>query len=77
MTKLKLIALAVVAVAVLAVSSAGAAGAGPKTQTLRFFDKPTSITLTAPDGKVIDNPPYPEPKPGDVRIDYQVHVFEE
>ena len=72
MTKLKLIALAAVAVAALAVSSAGAAGAGPKTQTLRFFDKPTSITLTEADGKVIDNPPYPEPKPGDVLNVYSV-----
>jgi hypothetical protein len=64
----KLLALAVVAVAVvaLAVSSAGAAGGGSKTQTLRFFDKPTSITLTTSDGKVIDKPPYPEAKPGDV-----------
>jgi hypothetical protein len=66
MTKLKLIALAAVAVAALAVSSAGAAGGGHKTQTLRFFDKPTSITVTTADGKVVDKPPYPEPKAGDV-----------
>jgi hypothetical protein len=66
MTKLKLIAVAAVAVAAIAVSTAGAAGGGHKTQTLRFFDKPTSITLTTADGKVIDKPPYPEAKPGDV-----------
>jgi cytolysin (calcineurin-like family phosphatase) len=65
MYKLKLLALAVV-VAALAATSAVAVGAGHKTQTLRFFDKPTSMTLTKADGKVIDKPPYPEAKPGDV-----------
>jgi hypothetical protein len=65
MLKLKLLALAVV-VAALAASSAAAAGGGHKTQTLRFFDKPTSIVVTTADGKVVDKPPYPEPKPGDV-----------
>jgi hypothetical protein len=59
------LAVLAVAIAALAVSSAGAA-AGGKTQTLRFFDKPTSMTLTTSDGKVIDKPPFPEAKPGDV-----------
>jgi hypothetical protein len=63
MSKLKLAVLAV-AIAAVAVSSAAATG-GHKTQTLRFFDKPTSLTLTTSDGKVIDKPPYPEAKPGD------------
>jgi hypothetical protein len=45
--------------------SAGALSAS-RTQTLRFFDKPVSITLTRPGGVVIDRPPYPQAKPGDV-----------
>jgi hypothetical protein len=51
-------------VAALAVSSAVAAG-GHKTETLRFFDKTTAITMTTADGKVIDKPPFPDTKPGD------------
>jgi hypothetical protein len=50
----------------LAVSPAGAADGPHKTQTLRFFDEPTSTTVTTADGKVIDKPPYPDPKAGDV-----------
>ena len=67
MSQIKFPALAaVVALLVaLAVSSAGAA-APHKTQTLRFFSKPASITLTTTDGTVIRKPPYPEAKPGDV-----------
>ena len=64
MWKLKLAVLAV-AIAAVTVSAAGATGAH-RTQTLRFFDKPTSIMLTTSDGKVIDKPPYPDAKPGDV-----------
>ena len=65
MYKPKFLALAVV-VAALAASSAVAVGGVHKTQTLRLFDKPVSTTLTQADGKVIDKPPYPEPKSGDV-----------
>jgi hypothetical protein len=65
MYKLKFLAMAVV-VAALAASSAIAAGGAHKTQTLRLFDKPTLMTVTTADGKVIDKPPYPETKPGDV-----------
>jgi hypothetical protein len=58
-----------VAATVLALTAAGAgvaaAGGGHKTQTLRFFDKPTSMTLTTADGKVIDTPPFPDAQPGD------------
>jgi hypothetical protein len=47
--------------------AAGTAGAAPEhNQTLRLFDKPTSIQLTTAGGKVIDKPPYPDPKAGDV-----------
>lgn len=49
----------------LGVPSAGAAGAG-KTQTLRFFSKDVSMTVTHEDGTVVRKPPYPEPQPGDV-----------
>jgi hypothetical protein len=40
-------------------------GAAGRTQTLRFFDKPVSITLTRADGTVVAHPPYPEARPGD------------
>ena len=39
--------------------------AASRTQTLRFFDKPVSITLTHPGGTVVAHAPYPEPRPGD------------
>jgi hypothetical protein len=67
MSKVKVLALgALVALLVtLAVSSAGAAG-GRKIETLRFFSKPVSATLTTADGTVVRKPPYPDPKPGDV-----------
>ena len=35
------------------------------TQTLRFFDKPVSITLTHADGTVVAHAPYPQARPGD------------
>jgi hypothetical protein len=57
--------------ALVAASPAAAADHG-KTQTLRFFDKETSTTLTTPDGKVIDKPPYPEPEAGSVLDVYSV-----
>ena len=41
------------------------ATASAKSQTLRFFDKPTDIVLTQADGTVIDHPPYPDVAPGD------------
>jgi hypothetical protein len=44
-------------------SSGQAAG---RTQTLRFFEKSVSVTLTQADGTVIKRPPFPEAKPGDV-----------
>ncbi len=56
---------AAVACALALLPSAGAQ-AGSRTQTLRFFDKPVSITLTRPSGVVIDHAPYPQAKPGDV-----------
>ena len=61
-TVLPLVATAACALALL--PSAGQAAG--RTQMLRFFDKPVSITLTRPSGTVIDHPPYPEAKPGDV-----------
>jgi hypothetical protein len=43
-----------------------AAGAGePKTETLRFFSKEVSTTLTHPDGSV-ERGSFSEPQPGDV-----------
>jgi hypothetical protein len=43
----------------------GAGNAASRTQTLRFFDKPVSITLTHTDGTVESRPTAP-PMPGDV-----------
>jgi hypothetical protein len=61
------IALAVAAVSTAAlVPAVASAGGGGKTQTLRFFDKQQSLTLTKTDGTVIDHPPFPEPAAGDV-----------
>ena len=54
----------VAACALALLPSAGQAAS--RTQTLRFFDKPVSITLTRPGGTVIDHAPYPQAKPGDV-----------
>ena len=44
----------------------GAGQAAGKTQTLRIFDKPVSMTLTSADGTVVRHAPFPEPKAGDV-----------
>ena len=61
------IVLPLVAAAACALALLPSAGqAAGRTQTLRFFDKPVSVTLTRPGGTVIDHAPYPEAKPGDV-----------
>ena len=48
--------------------SPSAGNAASRTQTLRFFDQPVSMTLTHPDGTVVTRAPFPEPQPGD-RLD--------
>ena len=60
------IVLALVATASALALLPSAGQAAGRTQTLRFFDKPVSITLTHPSGVVIDRAPYPQAKPGDV-----------
>ncbi len=61
------IVLPLVATAACALALLPSAGqAAGRTQTLRFFDKPVSITLTRPSGTVIDHAPYPQAKAGDV-----------
>ena len=60
------IVLALVATASALALLPSAGQAAGRTQTLRFFDKPVSITLTRPSGTVIDHAPYPQAKPGDV-----------
>jgi hypothetical protein len=57
---------AAVAIPALAMDESQRNATAGKTQTLRLFSKPASITLTTTDGTVIRKPPYPEPKPGDV-----------
>jgi hypothetical protein len=49
----------------LAVTLPAAGQTSSRTQTLRFFDKPVSITLTRADGTVVKRAPYPQAKPGD------------
>jgi hypothetical protein len=44
----------------------GAGHAAGKTETLRIFDKPVSMTLTHADGTVVRQAPFPEAKAGDV-----------
>jgi hypothetical protein len=44
----------------------GAGQAAGKTETLRIFDKPVSMTLTHADGTIVRQGPFPEPKAGDV-----------
>ena len=68
----KLLAVATTIAALAAAGASAASAGGGKTQMLRFFDKPTSIAVTTSDGKVIDKPPYPEPKAGDVLDVYSV-----
>lgn len=51
--------------AALILASPGEA-AGGKTQTLRFFEQPVSLTLTRADGTVVRRAPYPEAKAGEV-----------
>jgi hypothetical protein len=59
-------AVAVTAAALGALALWPAAGhAAGRSQTLRFFDKPVSTTITKADGTVVHRPPYPEPTPGD------------
>ena len=58
-------AAAVAALCALALSPVAAQAAG-KTETLRFFSKDVSLTITTADGKVIEKPPYPEAQPGDI-----------
>src|SRR4051794_8226525 len=59
-------ALSILALAAGAVALSPAAGhAAPRTQILRFFDKPVSMTLTHADGTVVTRPPFPEVQPGD------------
>ena len=60
------IVLSLVAITACAVALLPSAGqAAGRTQTLRFFDKPVSITLTR-GAKVFDQAPYPQAKSGDV-----------
>ena len=58
-------AVAAAVCAALILASSGAA-AGGKAQTLHFFDKTVSLTVTRADGTVIKRPPYPEAQAGDV-----------
>lgn len=60
-----LFGIAVAALCALALSAPPGHAAG-KTETLRFFAKDVSFTLTSADGTVLRGQPLPEVKPGDV-----------
>jgi hypothetical protein len=54
---------AVLCAAALWPSAGEAAG---RTKTIKAFSKITALTVTHPDGTVVDHPPFPEMQPGDV-----------
>jgi hypothetical protein len=60
------VAAVVAATAISALALSGPGHAADRTKTLRFFSKQVSVKVTKPDGRVIDRPPYPQMKPGDV-----------
>jgi len=66
MTRTSYTRLSLVAAVVATGALTPAATAGSRTETLRFFDKPVSITLTQSDGTVVRHAPYPEAQPGEV-----------
>ena len=43
-----------------------ASAAARKTQTLHYFSKDVSVTVTHADGTVVRKPPFPDAEPGDV-----------
>jgi hypothetical protein len=60
------IAAAVAALLCAAALWPAAGQAAGRTKTIKVFSKTTLITVTHPDGTVVDHPPYPEIAPGDV-----------
>jgi hypothetical protein len=44
----------------------GASHAAGRTKTIKIFSQMVSISVTHPDGTVVDHPPFPEMAPGDV-----------
>src|SRR5690349_12061041 len=61
--RLVVVVAALLCAAVLWPSAGQAAG---RTKTIKIFSKATLITLTHPDGTVVNHPPYPDAAPGDV-----------
>ena len=61
--RLVVVVAALLCAAALWPSAGQAAG---RTKTIKIFSKATLITVTHPDGTVVDHPPYPDAAPGDV-----------
>jgi hypothetical protein len=40
--------------------------AADRTKTIKIFSKTVALTVTHPDGTVVDHPPFPDMQPGDV-----------
>jgi hypothetical protein len=75
MSRRSLITLPLATIALAALTLTASAAATAKTQTLRFYDKPTSIALTEANGTTVTHPPYPQAQPGDTldvnSVDYR------
>jgi hypothetical protein len=63
-----IVAFAVAVAAALCVAALwpAAGQAAGRTKTIKVFSKTIALTVTHPDGTVVDHPPFPEMAPGDV-----------
>jgi hypothetical protein len=66
---------ATVALACAAVLWPAPGQAAGRTKTIRIFSKEVSISVTHPDGTVVDHPPFPEMAPGDVLDVYSIDFY--
>jgi hypothetical protein len=49
--------------------------AAGRTKTIKIFSKTVSMSVTHPDGTVVDHPPFPEIAPGDVLDVYSLDFY--
>jgi hypothetical protein len=54
---------------------AGGEAAGGRTKTIKVFSKTQKISVTHPDGTVVDHPPFPDMAPGDVLDVYSIDYY--
>jgi hypothetical protein len=68
-TRIPLIRIAIAAAVALACAAVlwpAPGQASGRTKTIRIFNKMVSMSVTHPDGTVVDHPPFPEMAPGDI-----------